>query len=103
MPLVPFPDLPDSPNGAPWSGAVNRAYDAIRDSLRHARALALQEDGADRTRVLVVVSRLRQSTIPLLQKLVDELQSDDFKLRSSQALGGILAQLQKNADIETEQ
>jgi hypothetical protein len=102
MSLVPFPDLPDPPNGTQWSGAVNRAYDVIRSSLRHARALALQEDGADRTRVLVVVLRLQQLTIPLLQQLVDELSSDDFSRRSSQALGGVLAQLEKNAIIETE-
>jgi hypothetical protein len=98
----PFPELPDSPDGASWPGSVNMAYDTIRNSLRHARTLALQEDGADRTRVIVATSKLRQSTIPLLQMLVNELQNDDFKISAARALGAILAQLERNASVETE-
>ena len=100
--LPAFPELPVPPTGA-WPGPVYRAYDVFRDTLQHARGLALQEDGADRTRVLIVVSRIRASTMPLLQSLVDELQNEGFKNAACCSLGFVLAQLDRNAAIETSQ
>jgi hypothetical protein len=99
--LLAFPQLPQSPDGEPWSGSVNRAYDIIRTSVRHAQTLALQEDGADRTRALVTIANLQKTTLPLIQKLSNVLQDEQFKIAAARTLGGILAMLERSAAIET--